>query len=96
MAPTTPVSLAARQRFRDHQAAGAKALAIHTAALARLDTVISRRDKILGEQDTLVATANADVIAAFAEVVQVMGVAVAADVLGLNATEVRRITKDAR
>ena len=96
MAPTTPVSTLARQRLRDHQAAGAKVLAIHSAALARLDTVISRRAKIIGDQDALVAIANADVNAAVAAVVQVMGVAVAADILGLNATDVRRITKDAR
>ena len=96
MAPTTPVSLLARQRLREHQAAGVRALAIHSAALARLDTVITRRDKIVGDQDTLVAIANADVIAAVAAVVQIMGVTVAADILGLNATDVRRITKDAR
>jgi hypothetical protein len=96
MAPTTPVSLLARQRLREHQAAGVKALANHSAALARLDAVISRRDKVVGDQDTLVATANADVITAVSAVVQIMGVTVAADILGLSATHVRRITKDAR
>jgi hypothetical protein len=44
-------------------------------------------------QDVLVATASAELAAAVAGVAQVMGVDVAAGVLGLSIAEVRRMTK---
>jgi hypothetical protein len=96
MAPTTPVSLAARQRLQVHQAAAAKAVAAHASALARLDTIISRRAKVIADQDTVIAAARSEVEAAVVTVVQVMGVANAAEILNLSAKEVRHITKDAK
>jgi capsid protein len=94
VASSRPVSLGARDRLRDHHAAAAKAVATHAAATARLDAVLSRRAKVLASQDCLVDAAKADVEAAVAAVAGAMGVEVAADVLGLNRAEVRRIAKD--
>lgn len=54
---TTPISLAARERLREHQAATAKAVAAHTAALARLDAAVVRRNKAITQQDAFVAAA---------------------------------------
>ena len=96
MPPHAPVSLAARERLRDHQAAAAKAVAIHGAALARLDTTISRRADVLAAQDALVATASAEVVAAVSAVAQVMGVDLAAAMLDLPKAEVHRATKTAK
>jgi hypothetical protein len=47
MTAKAPVSLAARERLRDHQAAAAKAVAVHSAARARLEAMISRRAELL-------------------------------------------------
>ena len=58
MSTKAPVSLAARERLRDHQAAAAKAVGAHGAALARLEAVISRRAEVLAAQDLLVADAK--------------------------------------
>lgn len=93
MLRTTPVSLEARERLRDHQAAAAKAIAVYSASLSRLDTLNSRRVKVVAEQDALVASANAEVTAAVVAVARVMGADVAASVLDLSKTEVRRMTK---
>jgi len=93
MPRTTPVTLAARERLRDHHAAAAKAVAAHSASLARLDAAISRRAEVVAGQDALVATASAELAAAVAAVAQVMGVDIAADVLGFSIAEVRRMTK---
>jgi hypothetical protein len=94
MPRTTPVSLAARERLRNHQAAGAKAIAVYSASLSRLDAAITRRAKVVGEQDSLVAAANAEVAAAVVEAVQVMGADLTASVFDLAKAEVRRMTKD--
>jgi hypothetical protein len=94
MARTTPTSLAARERLRDHQAAAAKAVAVHWASLARLEAAVSRRAQALAEQDALVAAANAQVTAAVVAAAQVMGIDVVASVLDLSKAEVRRMTKD--
>ena len=95
MPRTTPVSLEARERLRDHEAAAAKAIAVYSASLSRLDTVNSRRAKVAAEQDVLVASATAEVTAAVVAVVNVMGAEVAASILDLSKAEVRRMTKDA-
>jgi hypothetical protein len=94
MPRTTPVSLAARERLRRHQAAAAKAIAVYSASLSRLDTINSRRAKVVAEQDALVASANAEVAAAVVAVTHVMGAALTASVLDLSKAEVRRMTKD--
>jgi len=94
MASPRPVSLAARERLRDHQAAAAKAVASHAASAARRDSVVSRRGKVIERQDALVAAATAELEVAIAAVAQAMGVDVAAEVLGLKKAEVRRIAKD--
>ena len=96
MASHAPVSLAARERLRDHQAAAAKAVAVHGAALVRLDTAICRRAEVLAAQDALVATASAEVAAAVSAVAQVMGVDLAAAMLDLPKAEVRLATKSAK
>lgn len=93
MPSATPISLAARERFREHQAAATKALAVHAAALARLDAATSRRAEVLARQDALVADAVSDVAGAVAEAARVMGIDVAAAVLGLRKSEVRRMSK---
>jgi hypothetical protein len=96
MPSTTPVSLSARERLRDHQAAAAKVAAAHSAALARLETATSRRAKVVAREDVLVATAAAKVAAAVAELARVMGAEVAAAILDLSKAEVRRITRNAK
>ena len=94
MPRTTPVSLASRERLRDHQAAAAKAVAAHSAAVARLNGVISRRAEVVAGQDALVDAAGAEVAAAVVAVAHVMGADIAAAVLDLSKAEVRRMTKD--
>jgi hypothetical protein len=94
MPRTAPVSLAARERLRDHQASATKAVAAHSASLARLNAVISRRAEIVAGQDALVAAASAEVVAAVVAVAQVMGADIAAAVLDLSKADVRRMTKD--
>ena len=93
---STPVSLAARDRLRNHQVAAAKAVASHSASKARLDIVRARRAKVIEKQDALVEAASAEVEAAIAGVARTMGVDVAAEVLGLTKAEVRRVAKDNR
>jgi hypothetical protein len=94
MPPTTPTSLAARERLRDHQASAVKAVALHSSASARLEAVISRRTEVVAAQDTLVAAAKSEVAAAVVVVVQVMGIETAAAVLDLTKAEVRRLTNE--
>lgn len=96
MPSTTPISLVARERLRDHQATAAKAVAVHSAALARLDAAASRRAGIVARQDALVADAATEVSAAVAGVAHVMGIEVAAAVLDLSKAEVHRIVKEAQ
>jgi hypothetical protein len=93
MRSTSPISLAARERLRDHQAVTAKAVGGHAAALARLGTASSRRAEVVARQDVLVAIAAAEVASAVVEAARVMGADVAATVLDLSNAEVRRILK---
>ncbi len=93
MSSKAPVSMAARERLRDHQAAAAKAVGAHSAALARLEAVISRRAEVLAAQDCLVAAASAEVDAAVVTTAKVMGADVAATLLDVSKGEVRRVTK---
>lgn len=95
MPSATPISLAARERLREHNAAAAKAVAAHAASLARLDAATSRRAEIVARQDALVADAVTEVAGAVAEAARVMGIDVAAAVLGLSNAEVRRRSKEA-
>lgn len=94
VASSRPVPLSARERLRDHQAAAAKAVASHATSTARLHAVLSRRAKVMERQDALVEAATADLEAAVAAVARAFGIDVAAEVLGLNKTEVRRVSKD--
>ena len=93
MPSATPISLAARERLREHHAAAAKSIAVHAAALARLDAVTSRRAEVVARQDAVVAGAATEVARAVGEVARVMGIGVAAEVLGLSRAEVRRMSK---
>jgi len=90
----TPISLAARERLREHHAAATKAVAVHAAALARLDAARSRRAEIVARQDALVADAATEVARAVAEAARVMGIDVAAAVLDSSKAEVRRVCKE--
>jgi len=94
MPRTTPVSLAARERLRCHQAAAAKAIAVYSTSLGRLDTINSRRANVVAEQDAFVASAIAEVAAAVVAVADLMGADVAASVLDLSKAGVRRMIKD--
>ncbi len=47
MVSTKPMSLAARERLRDHQVAATRAVSAHAAALVRLERVISRRTEVV-------------------------------------------------
>ncbi len=91
MPTTTPVSLAARERLREHQAAAAKAVATHMAALARFDAMIARRNRVVAQHDGFVAASKAVVDATVGEAASVMGIEVTAAVLNLSKSEVRRI-----
>ncbi len=96
MPSKAPVSLAARERLRDHQAAAAKAVAAHSAARARLEVVTARRAEVLAAQDCLVAAANADVAVTLVTAANVMGVDVAAALLDVSKAEVHRVRKAAQ
>jgi hypothetical protein len=96
MSSKAPVSLAARERLRDHQAAAAKAFGAHSAALARLKAVTSRRSEVLAAQDCLVAAANAEVAVAVVTAAKVMGADEAAALLDVSKAEARRATKAAQ
>jgi hypothetical protein len=89
------VSLAARERLRNHHAAAGRAVAAYLVATSRLDAVKSRRAEIVAGQDTLVAAGSAEVARAIAGIVQVVGVETAAGLLEVSTAEVRRVTKDA-
>ena len=96
MSSANPISLAARERLRDHQVIAAKAVATHSGALARLSVATSCRAEIVARQDVLVAAAVAEVASAVAEAAHIMGIDVAAAVLDLSKAEVRRMSKEAR
>jgi hypothetical protein len=96
MTSKAPVSIAARERLRNHQAAAAKAVGAHSAALARLEAVTSRRAEVLTAQDGLVAAANAEVAAAVVTAARAMGADVAATLLDVSKAEVRRVMKAAQ
>jgi hypothetical protein len=93
MPSATRISLAARERLRDHHTAAAKTVAFHAAALGRLDAATSRRAEVLSRHDVLVADAASEVNRAVAEVARVMGVDAAAAVLGVSKAEVRRVVR---
>lgn len=93
MTSKAPVSMQARERLRDHQAAAAKAVAAHSAARARLEAVIFRRAELLAAQDCLVAAACAEVAAALVTAANVMGVDVSATLLDVSKAEVHRARK---
>jgi hypothetical protein len=95
MTSKAPVSMAARERLRDHQVAAANVVSAHSAALARLEAVTSRRAEVLVAQDGLVAAANAEVIAAVVTAAKVMGADVTATLLDVTKSEVRRAMKAA-
>lgn len=97
---TIPVSIDARERLRGLQATSTKGVATHSAVLARLDAVLARfemvstrRDKVVAQQDALVASRKAQVDAAVAKAADIMGIEVAAAVLNLSKSEVRRASK---
>ena len=96
MSSKVPVSLPARERLRDHQAAAVKAVSAHSAALARLEAVTSRRTEVLAAQDGLVATAKAEVTVAVVTAAKVMGADVTANLLDVSKAEVRRAMKAAQ
>lgn len=96
MPSATPLSLGARERLRGHHATAAKAVAVHAAAVGRLDTARSRRAEVLARHDALVADATSEVARAVAAAARVMGVDVAAAVLGVSKAEVRRMCKVAK
>ena len=91
MSSATPVSLAARERLREHQLTSARVLAHHATALKRLEAATSRRTDVLVQLDAHVADAEREVARAVGEAARVMGTEVAAAVLGLRKAEVRRM-----
>lgn len=92
MRSSIPLSLAARERLREHHAATAKAVAVQAAVLARLGATTSHRAEVLARQDALVAAAEGEVARALAEGARVMGIDVAPAVLGMSKAEVRRMS----
>lgn len=68
-------------------------MATHSAALARFEIVSARREKVVAQQDALVASRKAEVDAAVAKAARIMGIEVAAAVLNLSKSEVRRASK---
>jgi hypothetical protein len=96
MARQTPVSAEARQRLREHQSTAKKVVVVYTSALHRLDLARDRRAKVVTEQDAVVTGATNRVEEAIASAAGVLGAEVAASVLGLSTTEVRRVAKKAK
>ena len=93
MSPKTPVSLAACERLRNHQAATNKAMSVYAAAIARSDAITSRRAEIISGQDAMVAAASADVDVAIAAIAEIVGVETTSGLLELGKAEVRRAAK---
>ncbi len=67
--------------------------AAHLRATTRLDQARARRAEVLAEADLTVAAAQEGVEAAVAEMANGVGVELTAQMLGVEATEVRRIAK---
>lgn len=95
MPSSNPISLAARERLREHQATTARSVAAYSAALARLQAAVHRRTEVVAQHDALVAATTAEAEAAGAEVACLMGVDAAVTVLDLSKGEVRRILREA-
>jgi hypothetical protein len=70
--------------------------AAHTRATTRLDQARTRRAEVLAEADLAVAAAQEGVEAAVAEMAAGVGVELTAQMLGVDAVEVRRIVKAAQ
>jgi hypothetical protein len=88
------ISLAARERLRGRHAVAAKAVTAHAGSLCRLHAATSRRAEIVARQESRVADAATKVVTVV-EGARVMGIDVAAVVLGLTNAEVRRLCKEA-
>ena len=86
----TPIALAARERLREHQDAAAKAVAAYEGALGKLCAARSCRAAVVVRHDALIADAETQVARALAVAARVMGVDVAAAVLGSPKAALRR------
>ncbi len=93
MLQSRPVSLAARERLREHQGATSKAVAAYGVARTKLDAVVNRRIEVLRQQDALVAAAADRVREAILDVIRFVGLDSAAVIPGMPKSEIRRATK---
>ena len=82
-----------RPEVREAQRTIAALDAAHRNATTRLDQVLARRAEVLAEQDRLAASAQAAVERSVAEMANQLSAELAAQLLGLELIEVRRIAK---
>lgn len=85
--------MAVRDKVRDAQRALATLDVAHSRAVARFDEMVVQRTEILTEAERQVAAARTGVEAAIAEMARQVGVDLAATVLGVEVSEVRRLVK---
>ncbi len=85
--------MAVRDEVRNTQRTIANLDAAHRRALGRLEQAVTRRSAAIAEQDRLVAAAQAGVDSTVTDMAKGLGVELAAHLLGLDITEVRRLAK---
>jgi hypothetical protein len=85
-----------RDEVKDYQRRLAALDAAHIKARARLDTLVARRAEAVAEQDQLVAKGEDEVRRAVLDIANAFGPRMAADLVGLDLAEVRRLAKGAR
>jgi hypothetical protein len=85
--------MAVRDTVRDAQRRIATLDAAHRRAVAHLDRTRAHRADIVAAQDRIVASSQDAVDQVVAEMASSVGIELTATVLGINPTEVRRLTK---
>ena len=91
--PSTTLSPA--EKLQEFQRATRRALSAVESASARRATAVERRDAVLAVEAAKVAAAESDVDNAVAALAAVVGVDVAASLLGVTKADVRRTTSAA-
>jgi hypothetical protein len=87
--------MTARDEVKDYQRRLARLDAEHVKAQKRLEAALARRAEAVNEQDELVAEAEESVRRSVIDIAAAFGPQMAASLLGLDLTEVRRLARGA-
>lgn len=85
--------MSSSDKVRAYQKALAKHVHDHSRAVAKLDDVMARRAELIALQDAAVDAARVGVERAVTEMARSLGPELTADLLDLDAAEVRRMLK---